>query len=399
MKKKKILFVHHGVGIGGAPHSLLLLVQALDPVFYIPTVLFLFESPAIDLFRQAGISVLGPVGRSDFSHTQVWWYRWYHVGHFVRALWDSLMVLLFDAEFWIKKVQPDVIHLNTSSLAAWAIRAKSMGIPVVWHIRESLAPGYLGIRRALFSFLVERFATKILAITTFDGRFWNHSSKLEILYNVVDCSVFVESHLQRSEFRVAHKIPADAQVLLYLGGLSREKGALQALKILKKMRDRGHNNVWLVVANSWKFPQPSFLKKIFGVQSFYDEVKKLEIELSERLVFLGPVSSALQAMQASDCILFPATKGHAARPVIEAGAIGVPSIVSNLQPLDELVVDGVTGFLCDPHDVDAWANRCEELFFVSECQKQMGEAARIFVRRYFSLAQYRQRVNKLYKSL
>lgn len=399
MNKKRVLFVHHGVGIGGAPHSLLLLVQSLDRVKYEPTVLFLFESPAIDLFREAGIPVLGSVGRVDFAHTQIWWYRWYHVSHIFRALWDWLMVWLFDAAFWINKAKPDIIHLNTSSLSAWAVRARSMGIPVVWHIRESLAPGYLGIRRALTRFLVGRYATKILAITTFDGRFWRGNPKLEILYNAVDCSVFIPSDMTRNEWRTHHNIPKNDKVLLYVGGLSREKGALQALRLLKEMRRRGHEDVWLVIANSWKFPEPSFLKKLFGVQRWYDRVKKLQDELSDRLVFVGALPSVLAEIQASDCLLFPATVGHNARPVIEAGAVGIPSIASDLPPLDELVIEGKTGFLCSAGDSVAWASRCEEVLFSPKRQQEIGAHASEFVRKFFSLAQYRQRVVRLYKTL
>ncbi len=398
-KKKKILFVHHGVGMGGAPHSLLLLIQSLDSAHYIPTVLFLFDSPAIDLFRTAGISVAGPVGRLDFPHTQVWWYRWYHVGKLLKSLRDSLLVWWRDAEFWISTVQPDIIHLNTSSLVAWAVRARAMGIPVVWHIRESLAPGYLGIRRAIMQWMVSRYASKILAITTYDGRFWAGNPKLEILYNAVDCSVFIPSELTRLEWRARHGVPKNDKVLLYVGGLSREKGALEALQLLKELRNRGHNDVWLVIANSWNFPATSWLKKILGIENWYAQVKSLQEVLSDRLVFLGPVPSALSAFQAADCVLFPATKGHAARPVIEAGAVGLPSIVSNLPPLNELVVDGETGFLCPVGDSDVWADCCEEVLFSVGRQASLGAGASALVRRYFSLANYRQRVRSLYKKL
>ncbi len=205
--------------------------------------------------------------------------------------------------------------------------------------------------------------------------------------------------MNRNEWRAEHGIPKNDKVLLYLGGLSREKGALQALRLLKTLRERGHEDVWLVVANTWKFPDFSWSKKIIGLQSWYDVVKKLQKEQSDRCVFLGALPSALKVIQAADCMLFPATKGHAARPVIEAGAIGIPSIASNLPPLDELVTNEVTGFLCSPDDTAAWADRCEQLLFTPGLQQKMGDEAAQFVRRFFSLAQYRQRVNKLYKDL
>ena len=48
---------------------------------------------------------------------------------------------------------------------------------------------------------------------------------------------------------------------------------------------------------------------------------------------------------ASDIVVFPATVPHFARPVVEAGSMKKPVIVSNLPVLDEIVDDGKTGFL------------------------------------------------------
>lgn len=394
--KKRILFIHHGVGIGGAPHSLLLLIKVLDRSLYDPLVLFLFDSPAIDLFRKAEIPVVGPVLCCEFSHTQIWWYRWYHAHHFLRALWDWMMVFLFDAHIWFNRIKPDIVHLNTSSLSAWALAAWWKNIPVVWHIRESLAEGYFGIRCALIQFFVARCATKILAITKFDGRFWQGSPKLEILYNVVDTDVFVPDREQREIWRDAHKIPQDAKILLYLGGLSREKGALQALQLLKNMKARGHSTMYLVIASAWHVPETSFWRRVLGRDAWYRQVGGLVEELKDSLIFTGPLPSALRAIQAADCLLFPATKGHAARPVIEAGAVGVPVLVSNLPPLDELVLDGVTGFLCPPDDQQQWASRCEQLLKRDPDKKQ---DSRAFVEERFSLRAYADCARGIYKGL
>ena len=51
MPKKKILYIHHGKGIGGAPLSLLYLIESLDKQKYHPIVLFLHYSEVVDLDR------------------------------------------------------------------------------------------------------------------------------------------------------------------------------------------------------------------------------------------------------------------------------------------------------------------------------------------------------------
>ena len=124
MLKKKILYIHHGKGLGGAPLSLLYLIEGLDKTKFEPVVLFLHDSEAVELYRSKGIAIAGIVGLQDFSHTKVYWFRWYHPHLFFRSFLDTIKTRLFVAQKWIKEIGPDLIHLNTSSLTAWAKVAK-----------------------------------------------------------------------------------------------------------------------------------------------------------------------------------------------------------------------------------------------------------------------------------
>jgi len=394
-EKKRILFIHHGIGIGGAPQSLRLLLLALDKNLYEPTVLFLFDSPAMQLFRAIGITVAGPALRVEFSHTVIWWYRWYHVHHFLRAFWDFFMVLFCDGTRWFNELNPDIVHLNTSSLCAWGLAAWWKKVPVVCHIRESLAPGYLGIRRMIVRFLVGFFSTKIIAISEYDGRFWAGDKRLQILPNPVDCHLFAPHPENRNKFRKKYFISDNAKVMVYLGGLSREKGALLALQLLQELLSSGRDVV-LVIAGSWQIPQSSILRRVFGVQSWYEQVEALVNKHLESIRFVGVVSSAHEILQAGDCLLFPAQKGHFARPVLEAGAVAIPVLASRLPPLDELVVDGVTGFLCDPEDVFEWRKRCEELF---DGEKIDVHAAREWVLNNYSVPTYSEKINHIFEKI
>src|SRR5277367_6848761 len=83
--KKTILFIHHGKGLGGAPLSLLYLIQGLDKSKYHPCVLFLHDSEVIEMYKKNGIETFGPINIMDFPHTKIWWFRWYHLPYFFKA--------------------------------------------------------------------------------------------------------------------------------------------------------------------------------------------------------------------------------------------------------------------------------------------------------------------------
>ena len=60
--KKKILFIHHGQGIGGAPTSMFQLIEALNKDKFDIKILFIYKSPLlIEICKEKGISysVLG----------------------------------------------------------------------------------------------------------------------------------------------------------------------------------------------------------------------------------------------------------------------------------------------------------------------------------------------------
>jgi glycosyltransferase involved in cell wall biosynthesis len=231
---KKILFIHHGKGLGGAPLSLLYLIQALDTTRYKPVVLFLYDSEIIDVYKAHGIEVYGPTNTMDFSHTVIWWFRWYHLPYLIRSIGSTIKTLLRTANFWLDQINPDIVHLNTSSLIAWGIIARRKGIPVVWHIREPLAKGYLGIRKQLVRTIVGRYATAIVQICHNDAKPWQNKPKTNVIFNAVDPGRF-DATRGGNDFCQQYNLNPNHPIILFVGGLSQEKGTLPILNIAKQV--------------------------------------------------------------------------------------------------------------------------------------------------------------------
>ena len=127
---KKILYIHHGKGLGGAPLSLLYLIKGLNKKKYNPLVLFLYDSEVIELYKSNGIETIGPVFEHDFAHTKIWWYKWYQIHHLTKSIYSQIKTVLLKASYWYNKIKPDIVHLNTSSLVAWGIVAKSQNLAI-----------------------------------------------------------------------------------------------------------------------------------------------------------------------------------------------------------------------------------------------------------------------------
>ncbi len=396
IKRKKILYIHHGKGLGGAPLSLLYLIKALDKKKYHPIVLFLHYSDAFELYKKEGIEIYGPVNRYDFPHTKIWWFRWYHIPYFFRTLRDTIITYKHVADEWLTKLQPDLVHLNTSALIAWAAVARKKNLHVVWHIREPLAPGYLGLRRWFIKKCVARYATTIIPICHNDAQPWQQLKKTTVIHNPVDPTVF-NPNTSPKDFREKNNLSPDKPTILFLGGVSQEKGTLVILIIFEKLLQK-LPNAHLLIAGYWDLTTISGIKKFFPTNRYKKKIAQQLEKVKHAVTILGPINSVPQAMAASTVVVFPATQGHFARPVIEAGFMKKPVVASLLPPLDELVVDKETGFLVPPHDINQWIEKLSTLLHNNALQKKIGYQAHTFCLKNYSLTFYEKKITAIYQN-
>ena len=86
-------------------------------------------------------------------------------------------------------------------------------------------------------------------------------------------------------------------------------------------------------------------------------------------------------MAACDVVVAPSVQEPLARTVLEAQCLGVPVIASTDGGLSEIIEDGRTGFLCEPHDVSSWVKRTRQLLDDKPLARSFAAAARDVVGR------------------
>jgi glycosyltransferase involved in cell wall biosynthesis len=397
--KKKILYIHHGKGLGGAPLSLLYLIQNLDKEKFEPIVLFLHYSEAVELYKSKNINLAGIVDLQDFPHSKIRWYRWYHPHLFFRSILDSFKTRFFIAKKWIKKINPDLIHLNTSSLTVWAQVAKKMKIPVVSHVREPLANGYFGVRKNIITKRVQKYSDVITPICNNDANPWRSCSKVQVINNSVDHHKF-DKNLSPKSFCEKYNLNKNDPKVLFLGGLSKEKGTLEVLKIFKQLLKLLPNSK-LILAGCFDLSINSILsfKRYFPNQRYNLKIKKILKSISSSIVFTGPIKEVEAALKASDVLLVPFTQGHFARPIIEAGFMAKPVIASKLAPLDELMIHGQTGYLLDLKNKGLWVEKLYALMTNKKLNEQIGNKAYEFCTKNFNVNDHAKKFEVIYEAL
>jgi glycosyltransferase involved in cell wall biosynthesis len=85
--------------------------------------------------------------------------------------------------------------------------------------------------------------------------------------------------------------------------------------------------------------------------------------------------------------------------LLQAMAMGLPVIATPNTGAEDLIQDGVDGFIVPPRDPEAVARRLQQLADAPELRCQMGARARVRVAEEFSWSDYGKRAGAIYKTL
>jgi glycosyltransferase involved in cell wall biosynthesis len=391
----RILYVHHGKGIGGAPLSLLFLIRGLDNTRYSPSVLCIHESEASELFRNEGIETFVMESIKDFSHTNVLWYPWWQLP---KTLYRLLMIPLsyFRARRFLQKHNADLVHLNTSTLSAVALAARNVGSKIVWHIREPLAKGYVGLRRNLIRKVIDTCADVVIPICNYDASQLIASDKIHVVYNFVDFKQF-DAHLTAPEIRAELGIAEESRIVLMLGGSNPIKGTEHFVSAAVNLAGQFPDVEFLIAG---EIPEDSYRNKLNGRASYHRRiVLSIPEEYRTRIRFIGVRNDIPKLLSESFCLCFPSTVAHFARPAIEASAMAKPVIASDLGGPKELVRNNITGLLVAPEDSSALAEAMQRLLDSPERAEVMGKEGLAFAKQQFDADANGAEVQKLYELL
>jgi glycosyltransferase involved in cell wall biosynthesis len=396
---RRVLYIHHGGGIGGAPLSLLYLLRQLDRTRYEPIIVTLKPGPVVDLYRAEGIETHVAANISDFSHTTLEWYGgaelWRLPGKVLR-FWPSVV----RTRRLVRAIAPDLVHLNSSTLAAAAIGSAMAGVPVIWHIREPIAKGYFGLRRALLRQAIHRRAVRVVAISHHDASQLNASNRIRVIHNFVDFAQFDRS-LNGSAIRDELSIARDAPVVTMLGGVARPKGTLSFVRALAQVREVLPDAVGLIVGPP--LPKEESLirtlgKRLLGAEAYERSVAR-ELEGKAGIILTGTRQDMPHILAATDVLAFPSSVPHFARPIIEAAAMAKPSVASDLGGPNELIVHNETGILVPANDSDALADSLIRLLTHPSLVRSMGEAAYHHAQEHFDAAKNAARTIAIYEEV
>ena len=265
-----------------------------------------------------------------------------------------------DLRSWLGSLDPDVVHVNCLPHLRGAAAARSLGLPVVWHIREILPSGR---RRRWFADRLRSDATKIVAVSEAVAG-WLREEGLgecvEVVYNGVDPPPQLPDRTTaREEFRLKD----EGTVVGLFSQLVEHKGALDFVRAAHRA----------VVAE----PTLQFLIAGSGPPAFVQRVR-FEIAsgpAAERIRLVPPQDEIWPLLAAVDVVAL-ATRWPDPLPrvVMEAMAAALPVVAYDGGGVAEMVAAGETGIVLPSGNVEDLGAAMLELAGDEELRRRFGDA-------------------------
>jgi glycosyltransferase involved in cell wall biosynthesis len=184
--------------------------------------------------------------------------------------------------------------------------------------------------------------------------------------------------------------------------LSIPEGAPVVGKIARLSPLKGHDAFLRAAALiAAEAPECRFLLVGDGILRGALEEKARRLGIADRTHFAGLVApeEVPRYIQAMDVVVHTSLREGIARVIPQAGAVGKPIIVYELDGAPEVVRNGVSGYLVPPGDLEAIARHVLDLLGDASLRARMGAEGRAFAVEHYPAARMVEAINGIYERM
>ncbi|MGV0922715.1 glycosyltransferase family 4 protein [Empedobacter tilapiae] len=265
---------------------------------------------------------------------------------------------------YLKKEQPQIVHSHTPKAGiVGMLAAKLAGVPIRLHTVAGLPlMEAVGVKRKVLDFvekLTYSSATKVYPNSKglYDFILQNSytsADKLKVIgegsSNGIDTSFFSRQQISeenQTQLKQDLKINENDFVFIFVGRLVGDKGINELVKAFQKLGNRNQESETLI--SSSKSLVSSKVPKLLLVGPLESELDPLqdetlkEIEINPAILTVGFQKDVRPYFAISNALVFPSYREGFPNVVMQAGAMELPSIVSDINGCNEIIIEGRNG--------------------------------------------------------
>lgn len=257
---------------------------------------------------------------------------------------------------FIKQQQPQIVHTHTPKAGIIGmLAAKLAGVPIRLHTVAGLPlMEAVGNKRKVLDFvekLTYSSATKVYPNSKglYDFILQNNYTSIDKLKvigegssNGIDTTFFSSQYFSQenqAQLRKKLNIQQDDFIFVFVGRLVGDKGINELIEAFSQLTI--HNAKLLLVGPLERDLDP-----------LLSETLK-EIETNPNIISVGFQKDVRPYFAIANALVFPSYREGFPNVVMQAGAMGLPSIVSNINGCNEIIIEGENGTIIPVKDSEA----------------------------------------------
>ena len=383
-RKIKVAHIIARMITGGADENTLFTVQNLDKDRY-----------EVDLImgEEFNESVFDKVKNNNFNKIQIKGLKWK-----LNFLHDPIVLLKLIKV--LKRKRYDIVHTHTTKAGILGrIAAYISGVPVIIHglhgsTFQAFNSGLLNWLLFLFERLTGRFTDAYISVsgvlsekyiekgigkkenyhTVYSGmelgKFYDVKEKIDCRKKQrelgIDSEDFVIGNVARLEKRKGHKFLIDA------------------FKNIVKKQKNSHIKLLIIGEGNKKEYLENYVK---------------ELNLGDKVIFTGYREDVEELMAVMNIFVLTSLREGLPRVLVQAAAVGMPSVAFNVDGVSEIIKDNYNGFLLKVKDVEQLENRIMKYMNNKELVLLHGRNGREFIENKWSIKGMVDRIDKIYQKL
>lgn len=317
------------------------------------------------------------------------------------SIWADLKSL-FNLIKYFRRVRPYIVHANTPKASLLSmIAAKLTGVPhrvyTVTGLRFETTSGLF--RKLLIA--MERITCACATRVIPEGEGVKNTlireqitkKPLEVIHygniNGIDTTYFSADSISESkdELRLSHYIQSSDFVFIFVGRMVGDKGINELVEAFKQLH-KTHSSAKLLLVGP--------------IEAELDPLRNetiQEIENNRNIIAVGYQNDVRPFFKMADALVFPSYREGFPNVVMQAGAMGLPSIVSDINGCNEIIINKENGLIIPKKNVTELHDAMKLFLDDSELLTILTENSRKLIQSRYEQKEVWQAILKMYQSL
>jgi glycosyltransferase involved in cell wall biosynthesis len=209
----------------------------------------------------------------------------------------------------------------------------------------------------------------------------------KVITNGVDIEALTsENKKQKQKIKTNLNLDKKDPVLVSVGSLTEQKGFSYLIKAIDKLKEK-YEDIFLMILGSG--PKQKELKQL---------IQKLDLQQEVELV--GRKDNVKDYLQLADIFMLSSLWEGMPNALLEAQAVGLPSVATRVSGISEIIDDGENGVIVEPNSEGALISGIETILDqIKEDEGAIKTAAQQKIKQEFSLESMTEDYISFYKNL